>query len=144
MDNDETVRAIEHKLRCTCGCGLDVFTCRTTDFTCTYSPALHRELVELLQAGNTPDQAIDAFVVKYGESILMAPKAKGFGAVGYLLPGSLVLIAGSVLAWVLLRRDRTEPAPALAAGPVDGSAQAPLATDREMAQLERALRELES
>ncbi|MGE0556369.1 MAG: cytochrome c-type biogenesis protein CcmH [Gemmatimonadales bacterium] len=143
MDNDETVRAIEYKLRCTCGCGLDVFTCRTTDFTCTYSPELHRELVQLLEAGTTPDQAIEAFVAKYGESILMAPKAKGFGAVGYLLPGSLVLVAGAILAWVLLRRDRPEPAPAPAAGPVERP-EASRVTDQEMAQVERALRELES
>src|SRR2546426_1069442 len=38
-DNDAAIQAIEKRLHCTCGCGLDVYTCRTTDFTCTPSPA---------------------------------------------------------------------------------------------------------
>jgi hypothetical protein len=37
-DYDERIKAIEHRLACSCGCTLDIFTCRTTDFTCTYSP----------------------------------------------------------------------------------------------------------
>ncbi len=45
------IQAIEQRLACSCGCTLDVFTCRTTDFTCTYSPELHREVVALHQAG---------------------------------------------------------------------------------------------
>jgi cytochrome c-type biogenesis protein CcmH len=143
-DNDPTVKNLERRFRCTCGCGLDVYTCRTTDFTCTYSPELHREVVALMEAGQTPDQVVDSFIAKYGESILMAPEAKGFGAIGYALPGAAILLAGSLLAVILVRRSRRmqqvapAPAPSAGAGPV-GSAS----TD-EMARLERALRELES
>ena len=39
------------KLACNCGCTLDVFTCRTTDFSCTYSPQLHREVLALRNRG---------------------------------------------------------------------------------------------
>ena len=45
------IQAIEQRLACTCGCTLDIFTCRTTDFTCTYSPELHREVVALHERG---------------------------------------------------------------------------------------------
>ena len=76
-DNDALVRNTELKLQCTCGCTLDIFTCRTTDFTCTYSPALHREVVALFAEGKTSEQVIAAFVDKYGEKILMAPEAGG-------------------------------------------------------------------
>ena len=41
-DDAAQIQAIELKLACNCGCTLDVFTCRTTDFSCTYSPKLHR------------------------------------------------------------------------------------------------------
>ena len=34
-DNDAAIQALEKRLRCGCGCTLDVYTCRTTDFTCT-------------------------------------------------------------------------------------------------------------
>ena len=103
-DNDETIKRIEQQLRCTCGCNLDVFTCRTTDFTCTYSPELHREVVALSDGGRTAQEIIDAFVAKYGERVLMAPKPVDFNLVGYLLPGAAILAGGAGLAWVIGRR----------------------------------------
>ena len=39
---------LEHHIRCQCGCTLDVFTCRTTDFSCQVSPAMHRDVMALL------------------------------------------------------------------------------------------------
>lgn len=144
-DNDQTVKNLEKQFRCTCGCGLDVFTCRTTDFTCTYSPELHREVVALLQAGRTPDQVVTDFVAKYGESILMAPEAKGFGAVGYVLPGAAIVAAGSLLALVLVRRSRRmQEVAATRVEPAPGAGPAGSASSEELARLERALRELDS
>jgi cytochrome c-type biogenesis protein CcmH/NrfF len=105
-DNDVAVKGIEHRLKCTCGCNLDVYTCRTTDFTCSYSPALHREVLALRQQGKTPEEVVAAFVGKYGEQILMAPKPEGFNLAGYLLPGALVAAVGTALTVVLVRRGR--------------------------------------
>ena len=61
-DYDERIKAIEQRLACSCGCTLDIFTCRTTDFTCTYSPQLHREVVAMHRAGKTAQEILDAFV----------------------------------------------------------------------------------
>jgi cytochrome c-type biogenesis protein CcmH/NrfF len=94
-DNDAAVKAIEQRLKCTCGCNLDIYTCRTTDFTCTYSPALHREVLELRKEARDSDAIVAAFVTKYGEQVLMAPKPEGFNLAGYLLPGAAVLTAGA-------------------------------------------------
>ena len=105
-DNDAVVKELEHRLKCTCGCNLDIYTCRTTDFTCTYSPALHQEVLALKGEGKQPDAIVAAFVAKYGEQILMAPKPEGFNLAGYLVPGALVLTCGALLATVLLRRSR--------------------------------------
>ena len=97
-ENDSEIQAIEQRLACTCGCTLDVFTCRTTDFSCTYSPALHREVLALRDEGKTAQQILDAFVAKYGEKALMAPKPKGvLNLTGYLLPGALIASAGAGL-----------------------------------------------
>jgi cytochrome c-type biogenesis protein CcmH len=141
-DNSRTVTAAERRLRCTCGCGLDVFTCRTTDFTCTYSPALHREAVALVATGKTADQVVEAFVAKYSESILMAPRDRGFGIVGYWLPASLLTVAGGALAWVLLRRPAAAAAPPVVARPSAPAPGTELSAD-ETAQLEQALRDIE-
>jgi cytochrome c-type biogenesis protein CcmH len=151
-DYDERIKAIEHRLACSCGCTLDIFTCRTTDFTCTYSPQLHREVVELDRAGKTAEEILDAFVEKYGEKALMAPKPEGFNLWGYLLPGSAILAAGGALVAVLSRRRAAvAEAGGVEAGEPRLSAEwdagtkpmlAP-ASPEEMERLRRALAEVE-
>jgi cytochrome c-type biogenesis protein CcmH len=142
LDNDETVKALEHRLKCTCGCNLDIYTCRTTDFTCAYSPELHREILGLMEGGKTSDEVIAAMVAKYGEQMLMAPKAEGFNLAGYLLPGAAVALAGSLLVLVLARRSRRLRAAAVpaSAGP---HPDAPLGDPVEDERLRRALAEVE-
>ena len=137
-ENAAEIQAIELKLACNCGCTLDVFTCRTTDFSCTYSPKLHREVLALRNEGLSAQQVLDAFVARYGEKALMAPKPRGFNLAGYLVPGVAITTAGGALAWLISRRR----AVAALAGP---SAQAPAvqASDDEMDRLRRALEEVE-
>jgi len=137
-DNDAAIKTLEHRLKCTCGCNLDIYTCRTTDFTCTYSPALHREVLALRAEGKSPDAVVAAFVVKYGEQILMAPKPEGFNLAGYLLPGALVLGAGGLLAAVLVRRGRRAPPPAAGASNIE-----PAALPADAERLRQALAEVE-
>ena len=117
-DNDEFVTAVEHRLQCTCGCTLDIYTCRTTDFTCTYSPSLHRDVLALQAEGKTADEIVAAFVAKYGEKILMAPKPEGFNIAGYVVPGLVILVVGGLMFLVLQRRTRMRTT---GAGPVAGS-----------------------
>ncbi|MEO8450828.1 MAG: cytochrome c-type biogenesis protein CcmH [Gemmatimonadota bacterium] len=136
QDNDPGIVAVERRLHCTCGCGLDIYTCRTTDFSCTYSPALHREVLDLVKKGGDARAVVAAFVSKYGESVLMAPAPRGFNLLGYLVPGAAVLAAGSILALVLVKRRRP-----VAAAPVPAAGAAPTPEDE---RLERALRELDA
>jgi len=137
-ENEAEIQAIETRLACNCGCTLDVFTCRTTDFSCTYSPRLHREVLALRSQGKTAQQVLDAFVAKYGEKALMAPKPKGFNLAGYLVPGVTILSAGAALVVLIFRRRRA----VAAAAPVPGAAP-PTASDEEMERLRRALAEVE-
>jgi cytochrome c-type biogenesis protein CcmH len=146
-DNDLTIQRIERQLKCTCGCNLDIFTCRTTDFTCTYSPELHREVLALADAGRNPEEILDAFVAKYGERALMAPKPVSFNLVGYLLPGVAILTGGAALAWVIARRTAApgarEGVPAPAGGaPASDTGHAPPAPD-ELERLHRELAEVD-
>ncbi len=141
FDNDPFVISIERRLRCTCGCTLDVYTCRTTDFTCTYSPAMHKDVVTMLQQGATSDQVIQAFVDQYGESVLMSPPARGFNLAGYLVPGLVITAAGLALAAYLGRRRDLLVVPA----PVATGPGAPAGPDAaELERLRRALDEVES
>ena len=56
-----------------------------------------------LAAGRTPEEVKAYFVSKYGEWILLEPKAQGFNLVVYILPVLLVL-AGLALITTVVRR----------------------------------------
>ena len=139
-DNDEAVKAIEHQLKCTCGCNLDIFTCRTTDFTCETSPRLHKQVLGLYQAGFTEEQIIQQFVEEYGEQTLMAPKPEGFNIAGYLLPGAAILAAGTLLTLYLTRRKSVALADGAAADPALSIATGD-ATPEELDRLHRAVQQ---
>ncbi|MEO7985168.1 MAG: cytochrome c-type biogenesis protein CcmH [Gemmatimonadales bacterium] len=141
-DDAAEIQAIEQRLACNCGCTLDVFTCRTTDFSCTYSPALHREVLALKRDGLTAQQVLDAFVAKYGEKALMAPKPRGFmNLTGYLLPSAVILAAGAALMTVIARR-RVAVAGGIAPKP-DSSPPPVNASAEELEGLKRALSEVD-
>ncbi len=127
--------ALEHQLHCQCGgCTLDVFTCRTTDFSCQVSPAMHRDVMGLVEGGYGAQEIIDAFVSVYGQRVLMAPPRSGFNILAWISPGIAVVIAGAFILGFL----RRSQAPARA--PLGPRAQGVDATDDELARLEAAIR----
>ena len=126
---------LEAHIRCQCGCTLDVYICRTTDFSCQVSPAMHRDVMALVEGGHSAQEILDAFVETYGERALMAPKREGFNWAGYLVPFAALGVGAVALVTVLRgMQRRTQPAPVVAAsGPRPG-------TDDEMARLDAAIR----
>jgi len=92
---------LEHRIKCQCGCVLDVFTCRTTDFSCAVSPAMHRDVMTLVSGGYDANEILAAFQGVYGEQVLMAPLRQGFNWVGYLMPFAAILTAGGVTAGLI-------------------------------------------
>jgi cytochrome c-type biogenesis protein CcmH len=125
---------LEHSIKCQCGCSLDVFTCRTTDFSCSVSPAMHEDVMGLVSGGYGAKEILAAFQSVYGERVLMSPVKSGFNWLGYVLP-SLAIAGGAVFLAALLRRWRSQ-APLVEAVPAPGVA----ATDEEMARLAAAIR----
>jgi cytochrome c-type biogenesis protein CcmH/NrfF len=149
-DNDPFVTDVEKRLHCTCGCTLDIYTCRTTDFTCSYSPALHKEVLALQEVGKTADEIVAAFVAKYGEKILMAPKPEGFNIAGYVVPGLVVLLVGGVMFAILRQRTRmlevaraaaTPGVPPMPTGAGRAIVAAPPGSAEELDRLARELKE---
>ena len=129
--------ALEHDIRCQCGCTLDVYICRTTDFSCQVSPAMHRDIMTLVEGGYSAQEIIDGFVQTYGERALMAPKRQGFNWAGYIVPFA-ALGAGAAALTVVLRRMQQRPALAHTNIPVDEFGVT--ATDDELAKLRAAIR----
>lgn len=141
---DDQRDALEHRIKCQCGCILDVYTCRTTDFTCTVSPAMHRDVLRLIAGGYDADEILAAFVETYGEVAMTEPKKEGFNWAGYFAP-SVALVTGAIILTVMLRKWTAESkqgadARATAAGGIAGAPVAGMSGD-DAARLERALRE---
>ena len=128
--------AVEHELRCQCGCTLDVYTCRTTDFSCKVSPQMHRDVMALVEGGYPAKDILDAFVGTYGERALMSPKREGFNWAGYLVP-FVALGTGAIAMVTVLRRMQRAQAPA--AAPIATHAAAS-GSDDELARLAVAIR----
>ena len=142
-DNDALIMAVEKTLKCQCGCNLDIYTCRTTDFTCTTSPALHRDIVALRERGMTAEQIREDFVRQYGEQALMAPKAEGFNLAGYFVPGLVMLTGIGLLSmWILRRQRQVASVPSLAATEAVNISAVAGATPEELERLRRALSEV--
>lgn len=136
-DNTEEIKAIERRLRCTCGCNLDVYTCRTTDFTCGVSPEMHRQVLGMWDSGQTAEEIIAAFVAEHGEAVLMAPPKEGFNLVGYAMPFA-AMTAGLAVLLLFLRHHtrRAEVVAAAAEEPMPGVD----ATEDELARIADELR----
>lgn len=132
--NEDQRNDLEHQLRCQCGCNLDVYTCRTTDFSCPVSPAMHRDMLALVAGGYATQEIVAAFRRVYGERVLMAPAREGFNWVGYFLP----FVAIGTGAIVLVRYLRAR---ANAVAIAETRAPMPSATPEEMERLRAALRD---
>src|ERR1051325_1643283 len=138
-DNDAAIQAIEKRIKCTCGCGLDVYTCRTTDFTCPVSPKMHAQVLRLAESGNSARQIIAAFVQEHGIEILMAPPRSGFNLIGYYAPYALIAAPGFFLIGAMSRWVRRgAPAPATIDAATAGASAA------ELEGLQEALRRTEA
>ncbi len=92
--SDDQRDDLEHRVRCQCGCTLDVYTCRTTDFSCEVSPSMHRDIMALVKGGYSAQEIVDAFVGSYGEQVLMAPRKSGFNLLAWFTPGLAVIVGG--------------------------------------------------
>jgi cytochrome c-type biogenesis protein CcmH len=144
LDNDAR-DALEHRIHCMCGCSLDVYTCRTTDFSCTISPAMHRDVQEMVANGYDADEILAAFENVYGERVRMAPKREGFNWLGYLMP-FIALVIGAFVVTLMLRRWSRAAAVAAASetagnsGMVSEQARQLEGTPEELARVHAALR----
>jgi cytochrome c-type biogenesis protein CcmH len=95
--------AVAAELRCPVCQGLSI-----QDSPSELAQSMRSLVRDQLAAGNSPDEVKAYFVSKYGEWILLAPKARGFNVLAYALPVLVVLCGGAVII-VAVRRWTTVP-----------------------------------
>ncbi|MEO7999759.1 MAG: cytochrome c-type biogenesis protein CcmH [Gemmatimonadaceae bacterium] len=140
--NEDQMVEFERQLACPCPCTLDVYTCRTTDFSCGNSPAVHRDVQRMVQSGYGADEIMQAMIGVYGNGILMAPPKKGINLIAWFLPFA-ALGTGAVLLNSMLHKWRKNAESAVVVAANDVAARRPDsgATADEMARLRAALRD---
>ena len=110
VDLEEQARQIAAELRCPVCQNLSA-----ADSPSELAQQMRAIILQQLKEGKSPDQIKAYFVSKYGEWVLLAPTAKGFGLLIWVLPfvglaAGIGLVLFVVRRWVR-KKDRSQPAP---------------------------------
>jgi cytochrome c-type biogenesis protein CcmH/NrfF len=109
-----------HQLMCICGCNEILLECNHVG--CPDSDGMRNELIAAINRGDSDSLVQQAFVQKYGPTVLAAPTTTGFNRTAWIMP-FLVLILGFGMVVYIVRTWKNRPAPAIADGlrPVRGA-----------------------
>jgi cytochrome c-type biogenesis protein CcmH len=111
-----------HQLMCICGCHQILLECNHVG--CPDSDGMRNELMAGLTRGDSDSLVEQAFVQKYGPTVLAAPPTTGIvNRAAWVVP-FVALLLGFVAVATVVRAWRSRPAPAIADGlrPVRGAA----------------------
>lgn len=101
---DRQVREVSSQLRCVVCQGVSI-----QDSPSSLAQEMRGVVREQLEAGRSPEQVKAYFVDRYGEWVLLRPKAEGFNLLIYLLP--IATILGGALFVFSKARSWTRAAP---------------------------------
>ncbi|HUA16538.1 MAG TPA: cytochrome c-type biogenesis protein CcmH [Verrucomicrobiae bacterium] len=102
-----------HQLMCICGCNQILLECNHVG--CPDSDGMRTELMAAVSRGDSDSLVQQAFIQKYGPTVLAAPLTSGFDRTAWILP-FVALVLGFGLVVVVVRAWKNRPTPALADG----------------------------
>ena len=111
---------IGHQLMCICSCNQILLECNHVG--CPDSDGMRNELMAAVTRGDSDSLVQQAFVQKYGPTVLAAPTTTGFDRTAWIVP-FVALALGLGIVVMVIRSWKNRPAPALADGlrPVRGT-----------------------
>ena len=113
---------IGHQLMCICSCGQILLECNHVG--CPDSDGMRNELMAAVTRGDSDSLVQQAFVQKYGPTVLAAPTTSGFDRAAWIFP--IIAFAAGVVAVVLVVRawkNRAPPKPPTSGGPPVGNGE---------------------
>ena len=99
---DQTVAGVAAEIRCPKCQALSI-----ADSGAQSAQAMREEARSLLAAGYTREQVVGYFEQRYGEFVLLEPRARGLNLIVWGAPASIVLLGGFLVARRLRQRRRT-------------------------------------
>lgn len=92
------------RLVCQCGCNEQLSVCAMQN--CGSATPMRAEIRDRLHKGDTVDQIVDSFVVRYGKKVLSAPTTKGFDLSAWIMPFVILCLGLVVVVWIAARMAR--------------------------------------
>jgi cytochrome c-type biogenesis protein CcmH len=120
-DDSARVNRLGHQMMCVCGCNQILLECNHVG--CAYSARMRNELVAGVDAGDSDGTILQAFIQKYGTTVLAAPTLTGWvNRAAWVMPYAalglgILLVAYIVRVW----RNRPLPAAVGVPAPVAGA-----------------------
>jgi cytochrome c-type biogenesis protein CcmH len=102
---------IGHRLMCICSCGQILLECNHVG--CPDSDGMRNELMAAVTRGDSDSLVQQAFVQKYGPTVLAAPTTKGFDRTAWIFP-FVAFTVGVIGVVFVVRAWKNRPAPARA------------------------------
>jgi cytochrome c-type biogenesis protein CcmH len=102
-----------HQLMCICSCSQILLECNHVG--CPDSDMMRNELMAAVNRGDSDSLVQQAFVQKYGPTVLAAPTTTGFDRTAWIMPFAALLAGCAVLVYVV-RSSRNGPPPRPAGG----------------------------
>lgn len=112
-DPTSRFKDLGHQLMCVCSCNQILLECNHVG--CPDSDGMRNELMAALTRGDSDSLVQQAFVQKYGPTVLAAPTGAGFDRAAWIVP-FVALGLGLLLLVQLVRAWKNRPAPAIADG----------------------------
>lgn len=104
---------VGHQLMCICGCNQILLECNHVG--CPDSDGMRNELMAAITRGDSDSLVQQAFVQKYGPTVLAAPSTAGFDRAAWVMP-FVILVLGFGLVIMVVRAWKNRAAPAIADG----------------------------
>jgi len=105
-DEEARFGQLGHKLMCVCGCHQVLLECNHVG--CPLSDGMRGELVAAMSRPDSDDLVLQAFVQKYGPTVLLAPTTTGFNRVAWIMP-YLALVLGLTTVILIIRAWKSRP-----------------------------------
>lgn len=105
---------IGHQLMCICSCGQILLECNHVG--CPDSDGMRNELMAAVTRGDSDSLVQQAFVQKYGPTVLAAPTGKGFDRTAWIFP-IIAFAVGVVAVGFVVRAWKKRASVATAGGP---------------------------
>lgn len=129
-----------HQLMCICGCNQILLECNHVG--CPDSDGMRNELMAAVERGESDSLVQQAFVQKYGPTVLAAPTTTGFDRTAWIMPFAVLGIGAAAVVLIIRGWKNRPPSPPVGGPPSSGATpRGPSSRGNELERFREQVRE---